>query len=327
MRVLITGGAGFVGSHVVEHLLRETDWELISLDRLDTSGNLNRLADMDVWDDRKTRVRVVWHDLKAAISSQLARQIGDVDVILHLAASSHVDRSIDDPMSFVMDNVVGTCNLLEYARRLSSLQALYYQSTDEVYGPAPSGEFYKEWDRHKPGNPYSATKSAADSLCLAYHNTYRLPVLIGNAMNLIGQRQHVEKFVPKVIRSVMSGDVIPIHADPTCTIPGSRSYLHARNLADAILFILRHGTLGDRYNIVGEREVDNLMMAQMIADIIGKPLHYELVSWHESRPGHDLRYGLDGSKMASMGWKPPVSFERSLTDTVIWTLSHPEWLG
>jgi dTDP-glucose 4,6-dehydratase len=326
VRVLITGGAGFIGHHFCEHILRNTDWEIVSLDRLDTSGNLNRLADLPVWQKERRRVSIVWHDLKAAINGQLSSQIGKVEYVLHLAAASHVDRSIEDPVSFVMDNVVGTANLLEWARRHDRLQRFIYFSTDEVFGPAPPGVFYKEWDRYKSGNPYAATKAGAEELCLAYENTYKMPIMVSHCMNVIGERQAREKYVPSTIRKVLVGEQVLIHADATCKTPGSRFYIHARNVADATLFLLDNGKPGDKYNIVGEREVNNLEMAHSIAAILGKPLDYKLISFHASRPGHDLRYALDGSKMAKMGWKPPKTFEESLEKTVRWTVAHPEWL-
>lgn len=336
---LVTGGAGFIGSHLVEHVLRNTDWSVVVLDRLDTSGNLNRLTEMDCWEAEKRRVRFLWHDLKAPISHQLAAQIGVVDIILHLAAGTHVDRSIDAPMEFVMDNVVGTANLLDYARTISPEKFLYF-STDEVFGPAESlwhkqafrshsgglRHKYREWDRYRSANPYAATKAGAEELCLAYQNTYRLPILITHCMNVFGERQHPEKYVPKVIQAARDGIQVTIHADKTRTKPGSRFYIHARNVASAVLFVLEHGSVGDKFNIVGERECDNLEIAQMIAKSVGRDLVYQLVDFHSSRPGHDLRYALDGAKLAAMGWKPPVSFEESLERVVKWTLANPRWL-
>lgn len=326
MRVLITGGAGFIGSHFCEHILLNTDWHIVSLDRLDTSGNLNRLSDLSIWQKESKRVSIIFHDLKAEVNRQLSKQIGTVHVILHLAASSHVDRSIDDPLSFVMDNVVGTAHILEFARRLDSLHSFIYFGTDEVFGPAPPGVLYKEWDRYKSGNPYSATKAGAEELCVAYENTYKMPIIMSHCMNVIGERQDGEKMVPSTIRKVLSGETVIIHADPTCTIPGSRFYIHARNVADATLFLLDNSIVGEKYNIVGEREVNNLELAQKIADILEEPLHYQLVNFHSSRPGHDLRYALSGEKMAEMGWKPPVTFEQSLEKTVRWIVKHPAWL-
>ena len=339
MRVLITGGAGFVGHHLVEHLLKNTTWEIVSLDRLDGSSTLERLADLDCWPQEKHRVRVVWHDLKSPINAHVAAKIGPVQVILHLAAASHVDRSIEDPMSFVMDNVVGTCNLLEYAGLVNGaggdmLHRFIYFSTDEVFGPASSKDMphpynhlsYHEWDRYRSANPYAATKAGAEELCLAYQNTYRLPILISHCMNVFGERQHPEKFIPSTIRKVAKGETVTIHADATRTKPGSRFYIHARNVASAVLFLLRHGEPGDKYNIVGECEVDNLTLAEMIARAMGEPLRFELVDFHSSRPGHDLRYALSGEKMAKLGWKPPIEFEDSLRRVVKWTVEHREWL-
>lgn len=326
MRILCTGMAGFLGSHVCEHLLKTTDWDLVSLDRLDCSGNLNRLTDIDCWDQQKQRCTILWHDLKSAISESLAARIGPIDVIIHLAASTHVDRSITDPMSFVMDNVVGTGNLLDYARTLTGLQRLIYFSTDEVMGPS-DGHFYREWDRHKAANPYAATKSGAEQLCWAYYNTYKLPVFVARGMNLVGQRQHLEKFIPATIKKVLAGDEVIIHADPTCTMPGARSYIHARNVSAAIIFLLEHASDGEAYHVVGEREINNLEMAEMISRQLNIPLRFRLVDFHSSRPGHDLVYRLDGSRMKAMGWQIPVPFEDSLRQTIKWYLEHPEWLA
>jgi dTDP-glucose 4,6-dehydratase len=325
MVILLTGGAGFIGSHVAEHLLRNSDDSLVFLDRLDCSGNLNRLTEIAGWQKHRSRCRWIFHDLKAPISSQLAAQIGKVDSILHMAASTHVDRSITDPVSFVYDNVIGTAHLLEYARQVEPKKLLYF-STDEVFGPAPEGTAYGEWDRYNSGNPYSATKAGAEELCLAWHNTYKLPVLITHCMNVFGERQSPEKFVPMLTAKIRDGEQVTIHADRTRTKPGSRFYIHARNVADAVLFVLSKGKDGEKYNIVGEREVDNLSLAKQIAELQGKRLRYEMVDFHSSRPGHDLRYALDGSRLAAMGWKPPVTFEKGLERVVKWTLANPRWL-
>ena len=327
MRALVTGGAGFVGHHLIEHILKTTDWEVVSLDRLDTSGNLNRLADMPIWEREKRRIRVVFHDLRAMPNGQVRAQIGPVHLIFHLAGASHVDRSIADPPSFVLDNVLGTCHVLELARSVDGLDRMLYFGTDEVFGPAPPGVRFKEWDRYHSGNPYAATKAGGEELCLAYANTYKVPVVISHSMNIFGERQHPEKFIPSTIRRVCDGRTVTIHADRTRRIPGSRHYIHARNVADAALFLMEHGLSGEKYNVVGEREVNNLELATFIAKTVGKPLSYDLVDFHSSRPGHDLRYALCGDKMQGMGWKVPVSFESSLEKTIRWTLKHPEWLA
>lgn len=328
-RVLITGAAGFIGHHLVKSILEQTDWTIACLDRLDTSGMLSRLDDVlredQTW---PARVDVTWHDLKAPLNDMVRKSVGKCDYILHLAAGSHVDRSIEDPLSFVMDNVVGTCNLLDFAREHlgESLEKFLYFSTDEVFGPAPEGVAYKEWDRYNSGNPYSASKAGAEELCLAYANTYRMPIMITHTMNVFGIRQHPEKYIPMVIRKVLEGEKVTIHANKDCTQAGKRFYINTADVADAVLFILGHGGKGDKYNLVGERELDNLELAQMIASIMDKPLIYEMVDFHSSRPGHDLRYALDGSKMARMGWEPKKKVDERLAEVVAWTLAHPYWM-
>lgn len=329
-KVLITGGAGFVGHALIEYLLLNTDYEIVSLDRLDTSGTLFRLSEVleNPAVDRR-RVKIVWHDLKAEINPFVAAEIGPVEYVLHLAAGSHVDRSIDDPLSFVMDNVVGTCNLLNYARTYlkERLRLFIYFGTDEVFGPAPEGVFYKEDDRFHAGNPYAATKAGAEELAIAFQNTYRMPIIVTHTMNLFGVRQHPEKFIPLVMRKVLCGEVIQIHSNKQRTIAGKRHYLSTSDLSEALLLLLGKGRPGEKYNLVGEKELDNLTLAQLIAGFVGRPLLYEMVDFHSSRPGHDLRYALDGSKMACLGWKPRVPVEERLGEVVQWTLAHQRWIG
>lgn len=322
--ILITGGAGFIGSHVVGKYLKETSDRVTLIDRLDCSGNLNRLTYMGCPD---SRVRFVFHDLRAPINESVSLKIGTPDVILHLAAATHVDRSISDPMAFVMDNVVATCNVLDFARQHAPNARVLFFSTDEVFGPAPEGVAYGEWDRYKSGNPYAATKAGAEELAIAYANTYGLDVFVSHTMNVVGPMQHWEKFVPSTIAKVMAGDVVTIHADKTRTKAGSRFYIHADDVADAVLFLVRDARKGEKYNIVGAQEVDNLALAQMIADALDKPLYSRMVDFHSSRPGHDLRYALSGRKMASMGWQPPHDIEGAIRETVAWYLANPEWLG
>lgn len=323
-RVLLTGGAGFIGHHVAEHILKNMDWKITFLDRLDCSGNLNRITEIADWQHYKGRCRFVFHDLRAAINDQLAHQLGQHEYILHLAALTHVDRSIADPLSAVADNVMGTAHILEFARK--GCERFVYFSTDEVFGPAPGSTLYREWDRYHSTNPYSATKAAGEELTLAYHNTYRVPVLITHTMNVFGERQHPEKYIPSTIQKVRDNEVVTVHADATKTKAGSRFYIHARNVASALLHVLNYGRVGDKFNIVGERECDNLELAQLIAGYVGIPLRYELVDFHSQRPGHDLRYGLSGTKLALMGWTPPVTFEQSLKNVIEWTLVNDRWL-
>lgn len=323
MRVLITGAAGFIGHHFVSFLLDHTDWRITIVDRLDESGNLNRLAEIGAAKD--PRVKFVYHDLRAPMNAQFMGQLGSFDYIVHMAAATHVDRSIRDPLSFVYDNVVATCNVLDFAREMGCEKFINF-STDEVFGPAPAGVRYKEDDRYNAGNPYAATKAGAVQLGLAYHNTYGLPVVTTHTMNVIGTRQHPEKFVPMTIAKAVHSGLVLIHSDKTRTVPGSRFYIDAAAVADAVHFLLEHGEPGEKYNIVGEREVDNLELARMIADSVGTPLLYEMVDFHSSRPGHDLRYALDGSKMAKMGWAPAEKIETVIEHITEWTLAHPQWL-
>jgi dTDP-glucose 4,6-dehydratase len=325
MRILITGACGFIGHHVVEHLLINTDWEIVGLDRLSYAANgFDRLRDAIGYPH--PRVRIFPLDFTQPFSVGIIKEIGEVDYILHMGAETHVDNSIADPESFVMANVVGTMRVLEYARKVGINKFVYF-STDEVFGPAATGEAFKEWDRYNSTNPYSATKAGGEELCLAYANTYRIPMAITHTMNAFGERQHPEKFIPMIIKKVLGGETISIHSDPTKTRAGSRFYIHCRNIASAILFILGHtGDMRDKYNITGEREVDNLDMARFIARVMGKELNFEMVDFHSSRPGHDLRYALDGSKLARIGWSIPKNFEESLTKTIRWYLDNPKWL-
>lgn len=323
-KVLITGAAGFIGSHIVADILANTAWSITVIDRLDCSGNLNRLAYVGA--AKNPRVRFIYHDLKAPISEQLAGQIGVHDYMLHLAAATHVDRSIADPLSFVYDNVVATCNILNFAHEVGCVRFLYF-GTDEVFGPAPAGVRYKEWDRYKSGNPYAATKAAGEELTLAFANTYKVPALITHTMNVYGPLQHYEKYIPSTICKVHEGREVIVHANPAKTKAGSRFYIHAAHVADAVRFVLANGSVGDKYNIVGEREVDNLELARSIAKHMHRELHYTLTDVHSQRPGHDLRYALDGSRLKEMGWEPPSTFDEALKQTIDWTLEHPEWMG
>jgi dTDP-glucose 4,6-dehydratase len=339
-RVLITGGAGFIAHHVIDKMLRETDWYITCLDRLDISGNLNRLHDM-IQDHNKQavarRLRIIFHDLKAEINSQIVQDIGHVDIILHLAAGSHVDRSIQYPMEFVQDNVVGTVNMLDYARKnFPNLESFVYFSTDEIFGVAPPGVSYKEYDRYNSTNPYSASKAAAEEFCVAYENTYKMPIIVTHTMNVFGERQHPEKFIPSTIQKVRDGETVIIHADPTRTQAGTRMYIHARDVAEGLMFILglkdyRHtGDYGHahcpKFNLVGTEEIDNLTLAQMIAAAQDKELIYEMTDFHTSRPGHDLRYALDGGLLKNLGWEPNIKLSERIREMVQWTLENDRWL-
>lgn len=346
-RVLLTGAAGFIGHHVVEYLLEHTDWDLVLLDRLDTSGNLSRITDIACFSEQKHRVKFLWHDLKAPIGDQLSREIGQVDHVIHLAASSHVDRSIEDPVLFAMDNVVGTTHLLNWARlggmrhqgglSVNPYSGLFMNfSTDEVFGPAPDGYAHVENDPHFPSNPYSASKSGQEAMGYAFYVTYGLPVINTHTMNNFGERQHPEKLIPKTIRSILNGEEMPIFAEEDgqggFKAVGTRYWLDARNTASAILFLLENGKAGEAYNVIGFDELSNLEVAQKIEahvrEITGEDykLNAKLVDFHKTRPGHDRRYALDGTKLKDMGWVPETDIDQGLQRVVQFTIENKKWL-
>lgn len=326
LKVLITGGAGFLGHHMVEHILKKTDWDIVIWDKLTyASMGLKRLRDIKCFDDN--RVLMFNTELCSGVSEGIMAETGDVDFVIHLAAETHVDRSIVNPVGFVLNNVKATLNMLEYAR-VAKPRLFVNFSTDEVFGPAPDGYAFPERAYHFPSNPYSASKSSQEALGIAYSNTFGVPVITTHTMNLFGERQHPEKFIPLVISRVLRGQPVVIHANKDRTRAGSRYYIHCRNLCDALLHIVDMGYNGyDEWNIAGLEEVDNLTLARKIADIVGKPLEYEMTDFHGSRPGHDLRYALDSSKLIASGYTYPKTFEESLRKTVEWTLANKEeWL-
>jgi dTDP-glucose 4,6-dehydratase len=334
-RVLLTGAGGFVGHHTLEHLLVTTDWEVVATDSFRHFGKTDRLTDvLASHPEQADRVTVVTHDLTVPWSAQGIERIGPIDYVINMASESHVDRSITDPVPFVRNNVDVALNMLELARVLQP-QAFIAVSTDEVYGPAPDGHDHVEWSTILPSNPYAASKAAQEALAISYWRTYGVPVVLTNTMNLLGERQDPEKYVPMLISRIHRGEMVTIHGSPE--VIGSRFYLHARNQADALVHILRNLppqpyrdsraiVMPDRYNVVGEREIDNRSLAELVAEYVGRPLRYRFEDFHATRPGHDRRYALDGTKLANLGWKAPVSLEESLRHTVEWTLRHGEWL-
>lgn len=340
-KVLVTGGAGFIGHILIKYLIDNTDWDIVSLDRLDYSGNLNRFDHMfkDYNSSERSRLKILYHDLKSEISNLIENQIRDVDIIYHLAASSHVDRSIVDPLTFVKDNVLATANILNYARSIKELELFVYFSTDEVFGPALPGQSFKEWDRYNSTNPYSAAKAGGEELAIAYENTYGLPIAITHCMNVYGERQHPEKYIPNTLWKLKNNKKITIHANKDRSKPGSRHYLYSEDVASSVLFITRNyeklkkeqfnqisGTRCLKVNIPGTKELDNLEVAKLISIFSGYELDFELVDFHSSRPGHDLRYAIDGTFIKNAGWMPKYTVEESLEKLVHWYLENPEWL-
>lgn len=322
--ILVTGAAGFLGSHFVEELLVNTDWNIVCLCRLTYVGDLERLLESLHVRKHADRIKLVYHDLKFDIPPHIEESIGKVDYIVHIAANSHVDRSITHPKQFFEDNVMGTVNLLEWYRKTNSDALFINYLTDEVFGPAPDNYDFKEDDRWRPSNPYSASKAGQGAAGIAYWNTYNLPIISTYTMNLYGARQHKEKLVAKAIDRIHNDEIIPIHAkmdgDKVLYV-GQRHWLHARNAANATLFLLKHGKPGAHYNVVGDTERHNDDLVKAIAELMGKEARLQYVDCDKARPGHDKRYSLDGSKLRDMGWQQPIDFQTSLITTIEWMLN------
>lgn len=321
-KALITGVGGFVASHLLDHILVNTDWEVIGISSWRHKGEPSRITDSEHYQKNKHRVTIITHDLTAPFTDNLIHRIGSIDYVFNLASESHVDRSIEDPVPFIENNVKLALNTLEFAR-IAKPELFLQFSTDEVYGNAPEGTQYKEWDAIRPSNPYASSKAAQEALAISYWRTYGVPVVITNCMNIFGERQDNEKYVAKTIRAIHRDETLTIHGSVGNI--GSRFYLHARNISDAVVWIAQNITPAsyqegmdrpDRFHIAGEKEIDNLTLAQTIAEMMGKELKYELVEFHQSRPGHDRRYALDGSKLKEAGWKQPLNFEESLRKTI-----------
>lgn len=323
--ILITGAAGFFGSHFVEEILVNTNWNIVAMCRLTYVGDLQRLVNSEHVQNNKDRLKIVYHDLKFELSPHVIEAIGDVDYIAHIAANSHVTRSIVHPRQFVEDNVIGTLNLLEWYRQCCPNALFINYLTDEVFGPAPEGYDFKEDDRWRPSNPYSASKAGQGALGISYHNTYKLPIIHTYTMNLFGERQHKEKFVALAIDLINKNQPVKIHAKldsyGNVEYVGQRHWLHARNAANATLFLLIHGRPGEHYNVVGDVELHNDELVKKIANLMNKEPRLEYVDLEKSRPGHDRRYSLDGSKLKNMGWQQPIDFDTSLNKTIDWMIN------
>jgi len=332
--VALSGVGGFIGAHILEAILNDTNWKVVGIASWKHMGTPERIEEVlksnPLW---KHRVTIITHDLSSPIPRRTQERIGHVDYIINAAAESHVDRSIEDPVPFIQNNVNVALNMLEFAR-ICKPEVFIQVSTDEVYGVAPEGTNHPEWAPIVPSNPYSASKACQEAIAISYWRTYGVPVVITNTMNNFGEMQDPEKFMAKIIRFAASGEEIPVHG--TEDKIGSRFYLHARNHADALLFLLgkkptmyedgKH-TYPDRYNVVGDTELDNLEVVERISEVMPEyEINYRFVDFHSTRPGHDHRYALDGTKLKKAGWKAPVPFKVSLSRYVKWTLKNPIWL-
>jgi dTDP-glucose 4,6-dehydratase len=332
---LLSGVSGFFGAHQLEHLLENTDWHITGIASWQHKGTPERVEEVlkgnPEWKDRVT---IITHDLNAPFTERTKQRIGEVDYIINVASDSHVDRSITDPVPFVQNNVNIALHMLEFAREVKPEKFIQF-STDEVYGPAPVGINHKEWSTILPSNPYSASKACQEAIAISYWRTYGVPVIITNTLNLFGEMQDAEKYIAKAIRCVESGDTLTVHGKEGDI--GSRFYIHARNAGDAVLHIIENvkpveysdgGKIDrpERFNVVGFDELNNLEIAQLVAEIMGKELNYEFTDFHHTRPGHDRRYALDGMKLKEAGWQAPIPLTKSLKKYIDWTLKNPNWL-
>lgn len=333
-RVLVTGIGGNIGAHLMAHIFTNTNWEIVGLDSFRQKGDKSRIDDFCAdHPDWKPRLHLFQTDLCCPISEKLRSDMGKIDYILHLAAISDVQFSVENPVYSIKNNVDSTLVMLELAREIKPDVFIQF-STDEIYGPVAEGsEAHKEWDTHRPSNPYSASKAATEDIAYAYWRTYDVPVIITNTMNNFGEAQSGSKFPAIVQSKVNAGEVVKIHGNSEEI--GSRFYIHSRNVADAMLWILNKGAYHHKpgkidephkYHIVGNKRLNNLELAQMIAGYMGKDLKFEFQDFHKDNPGHDIHYGMIDTKLRAGGWTPPISLEDSLKNTVEWQMVNTKWL-
>ncbi|HZP21498.1 MAG TPA: dTDP-glucose 4,6-dehydratase [Bauldia sp.] len=334
MKIMVTGGAGFIGSAVCRHLIGETAHSVVNLDKLTYSANLDSLKPI-ANSDRYLFVKYDIADTERVLDILRAER---VDAILHLAAESHVDRSIAGPAAFVHSNVVGTFALLEAARlyfeelpeERRERFRFHHVSTDEVYGDLPfDGGIFREDTPYRPSSPYAASKAASDHFALAWHHTYGLPVIVSNCSNNFGPRQFPEKLIPRMIVAALAEKPLPVYGDGA----NVRDWIHVEDHVRALVAVLTRGRVGERYNIGARNERSNLAVVEMLCAALdrkrpragGRP-HADLITFVADRRGHDLRYAIDPGKVeAEMGWRPQRDFEKALDETVAWYIANEDW--
>jgi len=334
MNILITGGAGFIGSHVVRTFVNKyPQYNIFNLDKLTYAGNLESLKDIEAAEN--------YTFIKADITDQdeMISIINDhkINAVIHLAAESHVDRSISDPLIFVKTNVLGTANLLNAAMICwgksksdeKKTNLFYHISTDEVYGSLGAEGFFTEETAYDPRSPYSASKASSDHLVRSYHHTFNLPVVLSNCSNNYGSYQFPEKLIPLVINNIVNQEPIPVYGEGK----NVRDWLWVGDHANAIDTVFHHGRIGETYNIGGENEWKNINVVRLLCELVdgylgnAKGTSEKLISFVKDRAGHDLRYAIDSSKIKKeLGWSPSVSFEEGLKDTVNWYMNNNTWV-
>jgi len=332
--ILVTGGAGFIGSAVIRHLIQHTNNTVVNVDKLTYAGNLESLANVS----NNARYYFEQADICDAVEMARILEQYQPDIVMHLAAESHVDRSIDGPSAFIQTNIVGTYTLLEAARTYwQSLSEdkqknfrFHHISTDEVYGDlAGTNELFTEATPYDPSSPYSASKASSDHLVRAWHRTYGLPVVVTNCSNNYGPYHFPEKLIPLVILNALEGKPLPVYGDGSQI----RDWLYVEDHAEALVLVATQGKVGETYNIGGHNEKKNIEVVKVICQILDEvspnsdgESYAEQITFVTDRPGHDLRYAIDASKIQKeMGWKPKETFESGMRKTVAWYLSNLDW--